>query len=151
MLNSRILLFIHSICNTVWLLTPMWHLLIFIVIALQCYVTFRHEQSESTTCIHISTLFRFLSHLVEKGMATHSSILAWRIPWTEELGGATVHGVTKSGTRLKQLTLSRSHLGHHRAPNVTFKDAAKLFSTSTIGEFQLLHIFTDNLLMSFWF
>ena len=23
----------------------------------------------------------------EKGMATHSSILAWRIPWTEELGG----------------------------------------------------------------
>ena len=27
-------------------------------------------------------------------MATHSSILAWRIPWTEELGRATVHGVT---------------------------------------------------------
>ena len=24
---------------------------------------------------------------VEKKMATHSSILAWRIPWTEELGG----------------------------------------------------------------
>ena len=23
----------------------------------------------------------------EKGMATHSSILAWRIPWTEERGG----------------------------------------------------------------
>ena len=23
--------------------------------------------------------------LLEKGMATHSSILAWRIPWTEEL------------------------------------------------------------------
>ena len=26
-------------------------------------------------------------------MATHSSILAWRIPWTEERGGATVLGV----------------------------------------------------------
>ena len=25
--------------------------------------------------------------LQKKGMATHSSILAWRIPWTEELGG----------------------------------------------------------------
>ena len=25
--------------------------------------------------------------LLEKGMATHSNILAWRIPWTEELGG----------------------------------------------------------------
>ena len=24
---------------------------------------------------------------LEKGMATHSSILAWRIPWTEERGG----------------------------------------------------------------
>ena len=35
---------------------------------------------------------------LEKGMATHSSILAWRIPWTEEPGGATVHGVAKSHT-----------------------------------------------------
>ena len=24
---------------------------------------------------------------LEKGMATHSSILAWRIPWTKKLGG----------------------------------------------------------------
>ena len=32
---------------------------------------------------------------LEKDMATHSSILAWRIPWTEEPGGLhTVHGVT---------------------------------------------------------
>ena len=33
--------------------------------------------------------------LLEKGIAAHSSILAWRIPWTEALQ-ATVHGVTKS-------------------------------------------------------
>ena len=33
------------------------------------------------------------------GTATHSSILAWRIPWTEEPGVA-VHGVTKSQTGL---------------------------------------------------
>ena len=33
---------------------------------------------------------------LEKGMATHSSILAWRIPWTEEPGGLhRVHGVAK--------------------------------------------------------
>ena len=25
-------------------------------------------------------------HPMEEGMATHSSIVAWRIPWTEELG-----------------------------------------------------------------
>ena len=37
----------------------------------------------------------------EKGMATHSSILAWRIPWTEEPGRLlVVLGVTKSQTRL---------------------------------------------------
>ena len=34
------------------------------------------------------------------GMATHSSILAWRIPWAEEPGGLAVHGVTKSWTQL---------------------------------------------------
>ena len=33
---------------------------------------------------------------LEKGMVTHSSILAWRIPWTEELG--ELQGVTKSRT-----------------------------------------------------
>ena len=33
---------------------------------------------------------------LEKKMATHSSILVWRIPWTEETGGLhTVHGVAK--------------------------------------------------------
>ena len=38
---------------------------------------------------------------LEEGMATHSSILAWRILWTEEPGGLhTVHGVAKSWTQL---------------------------------------------------
>ena len=38
---------------------------------------------------------------LEEGMATHSSILAWEIPWTEVSGGhQTVRGVTKSRTRL---------------------------------------------------
>ena len=35
---------------------------------------------------------------MEKGMATPSSILARRIPWMEEPGWATVHGVSKSQT-----------------------------------------------------
>ena len=32
---------------------------------------------------------------LEKEMATHSSILAWKIPWTEELVGDTIHGVAR--------------------------------------------------------
>jgi len=39
--------------------------------------------------------------LLEKGMATHSSILAWRIPWTEEPG------------RLQ--SLGQQRVGHDRA------------------------------------
>ena len=35
---------------------------------------------------------------LEKGMATHSSILAWRIPRTEEPPWATVHRVAKNWT-----------------------------------------------------
>ena len=35
---------------------------------------------------------------LEKEMATHSSILAWRIPWTEKPGGVIVDGVAQSQT-----------------------------------------------------
>ena len=43
--------------------------------------------------------FTFLFPALEKAMATHSSVLAWRIPGTEEPGG--LYGVTQSQTRLK--------------------------------------------------
>ena len=39
---------------------------------------------------------------LEKGKATHSSILAWRIPWT-------VHGVTKSWTQLSNFAFTFNH------------------------------------------
>ena len=35
---------------------------------------------------------------LEKGMATHSSILAWEIPWTEEPGGLQSMGSHNSWT-----------------------------------------------------
>ena len=38
---------------------------------------------------------------LEEEMATYSSILAWKIPWTEEPGELQSMGVTKSQTRLK--------------------------------------------------
>ena len=37
---------------------------------------------------------------LEKGMATYYSILAWRIPWTEEPGGLQSMGSQRSWTRL---------------------------------------------------
>ena len=35
--------------------------------------------------------------LLEEGMATHSSILAWEIPWTEEPGGLQSMGFRRVG------------------------------------------------------
>ena len=35
---------------------------------------------------------------LEEGMATHCSIPAWRIPWTEELGGVTKESKTTEVT-----------------------------------------------------
>ena len=34
---------------------------------------------------------------LEEGMATHSSILAWRVPWTEEPGGLQSMGLQRVG------------------------------------------------------
>ena len=49
---------------------------------------------------------------LEKEMATHSSILAWRIPWTEEPGGLPSMG-SQSWTRLSDFThFSTSHAIH---------------------------------------
>ena len=45
---------------------------------------------------------------LEKAMATHSSILTWRIPRTEKPGTATVQGAAKSQTRLN--TFTRTHI-----------------------------------------
>ena len=54
-----------------------------------------------------SLLFNMLSRLVmEKAMAPHSSTLAWKIPWTEDREGCTVHGVTEGRTRLSDFTFT---------------------------------------------
>ena len=46
--------------------------------------------------------------LLEKGMATHSSIFAWRIPWTQEPAGGGGYSLwgRKESDRSEQLTLS---------------------------------------------
>ena len=51
--------------------------------------------------------FTFHFHALEKEMATHSSVLAWRIPGTGEPGGLPSLG-SQSQTRLKQLSSSSS-------------------------------------------
>ena len=52
--------------------------------------------------------FTFHFHALEKEMATHSSVLAWRIPGTGWASWAAVSGVAQSRTRLKWLSSSSS-------------------------------------------
>ena len=42
---------------------------------------------------------------LKKEMATHSSIIAWRIPWTEEPGGLQSRGVAQESDTTEGLTL----------------------------------------------
>ena len=44
---------------------------------------------------------------LEKGMATHSSILAWTIPWIEEPGRLQSMGLQRARQKIEWLTLSQ--------------------------------------------
>ena len=56
---------------------------------------------------------------LKKGMATHSSILAWRIPWTEEPGGPLSMGSQRVGYDWVT-TVSLSMNGHEKAEWVSY-------------------------------
>ena len=65
-----------------------------------------HGVSKSRTRLSDFT-FTFHFHALEKEMATHSSVLAWRIPGTGEPGGLPSTG-SQSWIQLKQLSSSSS-------------------------------------------
>ena len=55
-----------------------------------------HGVTEGRTQLSDVT-FTFHFHALQKEMATHSSSLAWRIPWMEELGGLQSVGLQRVG------------------------------------------------------
>ena len=54
-----------------------------------------------------------LENPLENGMATPSSILAWRIPWTEEPGGLQSMGSQKVGRNWETNTHTHTHTYAH--------------------------------------
>ena len=54
-------------------------------------------------------------------MATHSSILAWKVSWAEEPGGLQSMGVTKSQTQLNSHTHTYTHTHTHSSNNHKMK------------------------------
>ena len=70
----------------------------------------------------------------EKGMATHSSIPTWKIPWTGEPGSYSEQGGKESDTT-ERLTLSLSHFSK---------------SKTTWFEFQILFLFSSSYQLGRW-
>ena len=70
------------------------------------YVRVIIERSCPNTTRNMTYCITFRPLLSEKAMAPHSNTLAWKIPWTEEPGWATVHGVAKSRTWLSDFTFT---------------------------------------------
>ena len=64
---------------------------------------FKKKKKESTLVAGDLGSIPGLGRSLEEGMATHSSILAWRIPVDRGAWWATVHGVAKSQTQLSGL------------------------------------------------
>ena len=58
-----------------------------------------------------------LENPMEEGMATHSSILAWRIPMDRGAWWATVHRVSESDTA-EQLSPAQGHVTHKSRNNI---------------------------------
>ena len=67
-----------------------------------------HGVAEGQTRLSNFT-FTFHFHALEKEMAIHSSILAWRIPGTGGAWWAAIYGVAQSWTRLMRLSSSSSN------------------------------------------
>ena len=70
---------------------------------------------------------RCWEHPLEKGMATHSSILAWRIPWKEEAGGIPSIGSQRVRHDWSNLA------GMHARTHLKKREGSKMFE-----EFSLL-------------
>ena len=65
---------------------------------------------------------------LEKGIATHSSILAWRVPWTEEPGGLQSMGLQRVGHDWMTHTDTHTHTHTHTH---TCSGRWKMLRTST--------------------
>ena len=81
-----------------------------------------HPRGESQTSRRLPTPLRIMV-LLEKEMANHSSILAWRIPTDSGTWLATVHGVAKSQTRLSDFTFTLTFQASCKVDSNTFSSS----------------------------
>ena len=65
-------------------------------------------EKETEDCAVLCLVTQLHPTLLEKGMATHSSILTWRIPWTEEPGRLQAMGSQRDTTEVTNTFTSDS-------------------------------------------
>ena len=87
----------HSLMAPVWTSQTLFHLFSYIFFLKYCFplwVYYRVAQMVNNLLAVQETWIRSLGRKgpLEKGMATYSSIPAWRIPWTEEPGALHTWG-----------------------------------------------------------
>ena len=58
---------------------------------------------------------------LEEGMASHSSVLAWRIPMDRGAWQATAYGLTKNRTQLKQLSMHTQRQNSNRIGSIKLR------------------------------
>ena len=86
--------------------------------------------------------FTFHFHALEKEMATHSSVLAWRIPGTGEPGGLPSVGSHKQQHRMKQLPPWLKRMGNQGCPWSWLPDPKLLW---TLGKSFKVFLVTVNI------
>ena len=87
MLYSRTLLFIYFVYSNVGIWRKQWHPIPVLL----------PGKSHGRRSLEGSFTFTFHFHALEKEMATHSSVLVWRIPGTGEPGGLLSMGSHRVG------------------------------------------------------
>ena len=87
--------------------------------------------------------FTFHFHALEKEMATHSNILAWRIPWTGEPGGLPSLGSHRVGHNWSDFTTAALYLKKHNV-YLNFKIFYCLKMPTIIWDFSKLYLFASR-------
>ena len=83
--------------------------------SLACCSSWGHKKSNTTEQLNNNTLRKQVRSLgqedpLEEGMAAHSSILAWRVPLTEEPGRIQVTGLKRVRHNLNDLARTHAHV-----------------------------------------
>ena len=79
---------------------------------------------------------------LEESMTTHSSILAWKIPWTEKLGGLQSMGSQNSWTGLKQLGIHIQMSSYYNLGKKILYSYKKFFVSSSFSFKMKLYTFS---------